>query len=863
VESYGKAQGWIGAGIRRKEDGRLLTGRGQYVDDVQLPDMLHLAVLRSPHAHARIRRVDLAAARARPGVVAVVDGATVRDRLGSLPTGQRKQSEAARIIAVDPTIVPLIRMETQPLLAVEKARFVGEGVAAVLADSRYAAEDAAEQIVVDYEPLPPVTDAAAASQPDAPRVHDEFEDNISLRLQVRAGAPDAVDAAFAAADRVVRRRFRMQRITGIPIETRGVVARPEPDGGLTVWAASQSVHMTRDAIAQALQMEPARIRVIARDVGGGFGIKSGVYPEVILAAWLAREHGRPVKWIEDRTEHLRTATQTRDQVHDIALALRADGTILGLRDRFTVDGGAYNPLGLGQPHNTASHLVGPYRIPAADIEGTVYYTNKAHFAPYRGAGRPEAVFAMDRLLDVAARELGLDPAELRRRNLVTPAEMPYDTGIMARDGHHHVYDSGDYPACLAKALELVGYGALRREQPALWARGVYRGVGLSAYVESTGSGPFEGAVVGLDADGHVWVYTGACSQGQGMETVFAQVCAEQLGVSVDQVTVVPGDTAGIARGQGTRASRSTVTAGAAIAQASQTVGERLRELAAALLEASPADLEVRGAAVQVRGVPDRAVPLAAVVARAADLTPPPPLPSQGRGAPAEPTDSAAPSRTGRGEAQRSQPPAPPSMREGEADRRSQLPAPPFPDREGGPGGLGSPILPIRAEHYFEPPAFTYANAVQAALVEVDVETGQVALLKLVVVHDSGRIINPVLADGQVCGGVAQGIGNALMEEVVYDENGQLVTASLMDYLVPTACDVPPIALGHFESPTPRNPLGFKGLGEGGAIAPPAAIANAVEDALRPFGVEVAATPLTPERVLALIEVAGQRLALSR
>jgi carbon-monoxide dehydrogenase large subunit len=820
VESYGKAQGWIGTSIRRKEDGRLLTGRGQYVDDVQFPGMLHLAVLRSPHAHARIQRIDAEAARARPGVVAVVTGATVRERLGPLPTGGRKQGEAARVIAIAPEVVPLIRMEVQPLLAVEKTRFVGEAVAVVLAESRYAAEDAAEAIVVDYEPLSAVTDVAAASQPAAPRLHEEFEDNVSLRLHVTAGAPDAVDAAFASADRTVRRRVRMQRITGIPIETRGVVARPESDGRLTVWAASQSVHMSREAIAQGLQMDPARIRVIARDVGGGFGIKSGVYAEVLLVAWLAREYGRPVKWTEDRTEHLQSATQTRDQVHDIEVALRADGTILGLRDHFTVDGGAYNPLGLGQPHNTASHLVGPYRVPALDVEGAVYYTNKAPFAPYRGAGRPEAVFAMDRLLDAAARELAIDPADLRRRNLVTLAEMPYDTGIMARDGKNHVYDSGDYPACFEKALDLIGYDALRREQSALWARGVYRGVGLSAYVESTGSGPFEGAVVGLDADGHVWVYTGACSQGQGMETVFAQVCAEQLGVSVDQVTVVPGDTAGIARGQGTRASRSTVTAGAAIGHASQLVGARLRELAADLLEASPADLEIRGATVQVRGVPDRAVTLAEIAHRA-NLTPQPPLPrDDGNPAPSSPAP----------------------------------PAPPFLHREGGLGGVGPP-LPIQAEHYYEPPAFTYANAVQAALVEVDVETGQVTLLKLVVVHDSGRIINPVLADGQVCGGVAQGIGNALMEEVVYDENGQLVTGSLMDYLVPTACDVPPIALGHFESPTTRNPLGFKGLGEGGAIAPPAAIANAVEDALRPFGVEVTATPLTPERVLALIDAA--------
>src|SRR5579884_1215605 len=788
MQSYGESQGWIGAGIRRKEDGRLLTGEGQYVDDLNLPGTLHLAMLRSPHAHARIRGLDLAAARARPGVVAVVDGATVRERLGPQLTADRKRVEGERMNAADPGCVPLLRTETQPLVAADKVHFVGEPVALVLAESRYAAEDATEQIVVDYEPLPPVVDVEAASRPDAPRVHDDLPDNLALRLHLRVG--DA-DAAFATADRVVARRFRMRRLTGIPIETRGVLAQPEPDGGLTIWAASQMVHVAREAIAHHLGLDASRIRVIARDVGGGFGIKSGAYAELILAAWLAREHGRPVKWIEDRFEHLRTATQARDQVHDIALALRADGTILGLRDRFTVDAGAYNPHGLGQPYNSATHLVGAYRVPSLDVEVAVYYTNKAHFAPYRGAGRPEAAFAMDRILDCAARELGLDPAELRRRNLITPAEMPYDTGIMGRDGQTASYDSGDYPACFAEALRLVDYDGVRREQPALWARGIYRGVGLSAYAESTGSGPFEGAVVGLDADGHVWVHTGACSQGQGHETAFAQVCAEQLGVPVDQVTVVPGDTAGIERGQGTRSSRSTVVAGSAVAVASRELGERLRELAADLLEASPADLELAGGAVRVRGVPDRSVPFARLV------------------------------------------PTPPAS---------------HPARDGGVEGLG-----LQVTHYYEPPTFTYANAVHAAVVEVDVETGAVRLPRHVVVHDCGRVVNPVLADGQICGGVAQGIGNELMEEIVYDENGQLLNASLLDYLLPTACDVPPIGLGHFESPTPRNPLGLKGLGEGGAIGPPAAIANAVEDALRPLGVEVTETPLSPERVLALIE----------
>jgi len=784
---YGRAQGWIGAPLRRREDARLLAGAGRFVDDLDLPGTLHLVVVRSPHAHARLRDVDLAAARRRPGVVAAIDGAAVWRALGPLPHGARKRGEAARLRALDPTLVPVLRLETQPLVAVEVVRYVGEPVALVLATDRYPAEDAAEQVAVAYEPLPALVDLEAAARPDAPRVHADLPDNLSLRLHLRHG--DAA-AAFAAADRVVARRFRLPRTTGVPIETRGVLARPEPGGGLTVWAASQSVHLLRDAIAEQLRLDPARVRVVAPDVGGGFGVKSGVQSEAILAAWLALAHGRPVKWIEDRAEHLRSAPQARDQLHEIALALRADGTLLGLRDRFLVDTGAYNPLGLGQPFNTASHLVGPYRVPAVDIEGAVYFTHKAPYAPVRGAGRPEAVFALERALDLAARQLGLDPVELRRRNLITPAEMPYATGLRARDGQPQQYDSGDYPALLERALDLVAYARLRAEQPALWARGVYRGVGVAAYVETTGSGPFESAAVGLDAAGHIWVYTGACAQGQGHETVFAQICAERLGVPVEQVTVVGGDTGAIARGQGTRASRSTVAAGSAIAEAARAVAAQLRARAAAWLEASPADLELRDGLVRVRGVPDRAAPFAQLVAAAA---------------------------TG-----------------------ALVAAP------------GRPPLVLHAACDYEPPTFAYASAVHAAVVEVDIATGAVKLLRYAVAHDAGRLVNPLLADGQVCGGVAYGIGNALFEELRYDASGQLLTASLSDYLLPTSADLPSIALAHLESPTPRNPLGVKGLGEGGAIGPPAALANAVEDALRPFGVEVHAVPLTPERVLALL-----------
>ncbi len=523
--------------------------------------------------------------------------------------------------------------------------------------------------------------------------------------------------------------------------------------------------------------------------------------------------------------------QSRDQVHDVELALRTDGTLLGVRDRFTIDSGAYNPLGMVQPYNSAAHLIGPYRAPALDVEASVYYTNKAALGAYRGAGRPECVFAMDRALDEAARELGLDPADLRRRNMVSAAEMPYDVGLTYRDGQPQVYDSGDYLACLEEALRLVDYAGVRREQPALWARGVYRGVGVSAYVEGTGIGPYEGGSVGIDADGQVWVYTGACTQGQGHETTFAQLAADQLGVTPDQVTVVTGDTGGIARGKGAQASRLAVVAGTAIARACEAVGERLRALAADVLEARADDLELAGGAVRVRGVPERAASFARLAAAAAV-------------------------------------PAPLTEREGQAD--DALTSSPLPLQGRGAGGVASngerplpvdrPALALRETRYYEPPTVTYANAVHAALVEVDVDTGEVQLLKYVVTHDCGRVINPIVVDGQVHGGVAQGIGNALLEELVFAENGQLLSGSLLDYLVPNACDVPPLALGHFESLSPRNPLGLKGLGEGGAISPPAAIGNAVADALGPLGVSVDATPLTPERVLGWIDDARGRAA---
>jgi carbon-monoxide dehydrogenase large subunit len=532
--------------------------------------------------------------------------------------------------------------------------------------------------------------------------------------------------------------------------------------------------------------------VIAPDVGGGFGIKGVLYPEDLLVGLLAIDLGLPVKWIEDRLEHMVSAVHAREQVHEIELGLDADGGIVALRDHVLVDTGAYNPLGLVIPYNTIAHLMGPYRVPSFEATAEGVITTKTPTAPYRGAGRPEAVFAVERALDLAARRLGHDPVELRMRNLVRPDEMAFDTGILYRDGEPLVLDGGDYPDVLRRAAELVGWDEPHPPEPD--GRLVGRGVGV--YVEGTGIGPFEGAHLEVDDDGRVAVRTGACSQGQGHATVFAQVCADHLGVDPDAVDVVTGDTEGVEKGWGTVASRSAVVAGNAVAEAAVVVREHALRVASDMLEIAAADLTLSGGRIVARGAPDRALDLGAV-ARAARA-------------------------------------------DGE---------------------------PLAAQRYFEPSTVTWSNGAHAALVAVDPETGVVELLRYVVVHDCGREINPMIVDGQVRGGVAQGIGGALLEEVVYDEEGQLLNGTLADYLVPTAEEVPPVELERRETPSPLNALGIRGVGEGGAIVPPAAIANAVEDALsrlggaEPPGV-VRRTPLTPPYVRSLAVVAGADLRSS-
>jgi carbon-monoxide dehydrogenase large subunit len=555
---------------------------------------------------------------------------------------------------------------------------------------------------------------------------------------------------------------------------------------MTIWASTQVPYMVRTRVAEQLHLDEDKIRVIAPEVGGGFGPKVNIYPEDILVPYLSMILGKPVRWIEDRREHLLSTAHSRDQIHMVEVACSADGSITGLRDRFLLDCGAYNPFSLTCAYNTAAHLRGPYAIPNYRIRGDCVLTNKMPNVPYRGAGRPEAVFTMDRIIDEVAARLAMDPAEVRFRNLIQPADMPYDQGMLYRDGSRVVYDGGDYPAALKKVMEMVGYEEVRARQddPAQHERPI--GVGLSMYLEGTGIGPYEGAMVRVDPSGHITAHVGSSPHGQSHETVLAQVCADALNVDIDDVTVKAGDTGLLPYGIGTFASRSAVTAGTALMEAAGQVREKILAVASGMLEVHPEDLVLQDGRVAAKGVPTRSLTLAEVAHSAA--------------------------------------PGP----------RSQAPAGQDPGLE--------------ATYYFVPPTVTFAFGAHAVVIEIDAELGTIEIKKYAVVHDSGRLLNPTVVEGQIHGGVAQGIGCALYEEIVYDDEGQLLTSTFMDYLLPTSMEVPHIDQDHQEWRTDRNPLGVKGVGEGGAISPPAAIANALADAYRSLGLADLSIPLSPERV---------------
>jgi carbon-monoxide dehydrogenase large subunit len=775
--------GFIGRSVKPDKSSRFITGNGMYVSDVRLPNMLHAALLRSMHAHARIHGVDVKEALRLDGVVGVWTGREIEGRISAFP--ESFEIHPARWLE---GVKPVLQGARPTALAQGKVHYVGEPVAIVVAEDRANAEDAVDAVLVDYEELPIIVDPEEALQPRATLVHEGSNNNVVFSFGIEKGN---VDGALGAAPHTLRERFRHHRYCAAPLEGRGVVAWVEPKTNiLTVWSSTQMPHLVRRQIAAQLTLPEETVRVIAPDIGGGFGPKVFVYPEEILVPFLALQLGRPVKWIEDRTEHFISTAHGRDQLHDIECAFDREGRILAFRDRFLLDNGAYNPMGLTDAYNTAAHLQGPYKIPNFSVTGTCVSTNKVPNAPYRGAGRPEAVFVMERSIDIIAARLGLDPAEVRRRNFVQPEEMPYHAGILYRDGEPICYDSGNYPETLTQALETAGYDELRKRQQELREQGRYVGIGIGCYVEGTGVGSFEGAQVRIDPSGQLIIATGATGHGQGHETVFAQIAADLWGVTLDKVSLVEGDTASIAFGCGTFGSRSTVNVGSAIYGASARLKEKVLRLAAHLLEANPDDLELGEGKVFIRGLPQRALSFSEL-ARAA-------VPGWA----------------------------------------SKLP-------EGLEPGL-------EATFYFVPPTVTWANAAHLAVIEVEIDTGIIKLLDYVVAHDAGKLINPLMVDGQIHGGVAQGIGAALYEEIAYDQNGQLLSGSFVNYLLPGAIEVPSIKTVHLESPSPLNPLGVKGLGEGGAIAPPAAIANALADALVSFAPRVNEIPLTPDRVLQLL-----------
>lgn len=779
------ADTWVGQRLRRKEDARLVRGAGRFTADIRLPGTLHAAVLRSPFAHAEITRLDVAPALEAEGVVAVFTGADLAGRVGTFIEAAGKEITPALRAQVD------VEVKSCPLppIAHERVLWVGQPVAVVVARDRYAAEDGLEAIEAEYEPLDVVPDAESALRDGAPVLHEGLGGNVAARLAISSGD---VDAAFAAAPFTLRERFTFARSAGNAMETRSVQAAwDEGRDELAVWITSPRPHLIRTNLSEMLGLPLERIRVVAPDMGGSFG--TGLFGEDALIPFAAMALRRPVRWTEDRQEALLGTRHCRDQVHDLELAYDHDGRILALRDRFLVDAGAYNLYAVTVSYNTAAHIRGQYAIDTFSIEGLNVVTTKAPVAPVRGAGRPEAVFALDRALDLVAAERGLDPAEVRRRNLIPAEEMPRPMGMPYRDGQEMVYDSGDYPAQLEQALEAIDYDELRAEQARWRAEGRLVGVGISSYVEGSGFGPYEGAIVRLDQRGHLHVVTGAKPHGQGLETTLAQVCADEFGLPPERVSVTSGDTSQIQFGVGTFASRSAVTAGSAVGIAAGRLREKVLAVAGELLEASVDDLELVADGVASRDVHERAVSFGEIHAAA---TPGP---------------------------------------------RSRLPA-----------GL-EPGLEV--QYYFVPPTVTFASGTHVASVEVDAETGFVKLLRYVTVDDCGRMLNPMIVEGQIQGGVAHGIGSALFEGVLYDEDCQLLTGSYMDYLLPTSTEVPSIEVGHQEFLSDLNPFGIKGCGEGGAVSPPAAIANAVVDALKPLRINVNRVPLGPAALLDLIREA--------
>ncbi|MEU4576438.1 aerobic carbon-monoxide dehydrogenase large subunit [Nonomuraea sp. ATR24] len=777
----------FGEPMPRREDPRLLTGQGRYLDDLG-PGALAAAFVRSPHAHARIRDIDVSGALDVDGLVAVYTWEDLPERIGR-PL---------------PLLIPhpaLTHGRTARPLARDVVRHVGEPVVMVVAEDRYLAEDACALIEVDYEVLEPVAGLEEAARGDR-LVHADVPGNVGAHLVQEvpsAGGRSAADA-IAAAPHTLSFRLDIERSASMPLEGRGVYARWD-GADLRVYSSTQTSTSVRMAIAAALELPLPHVEVIAPDVGGGFGVKIvHPWPEELLVPWAAMLLGREVKWAEDRREHFVAAAHERGQVHRVRVGFDDEGRVLGLDVSILHDHGAYTPYGIIVPIVTSTQLLGPYRIGAYRVEFTAVYTNTVQVTPYRGAGRPQGVFCMERTMDKIARYLGKDRTEVRAANLIRPEEFPYDQGLTFQDGRPLVYDSGDYPEMLRMIKELIGWDSFER------APG--RGIGIGCYVEGTGVGPYEGGHVQITSDGRVHVSTGLTSQGQGHETAFAQIAATELGVPVERVSVVTGDTRRFGYAVGTFASRAAVMSGNAIALACAEVRAKALRVAAAALEADPADLTVTDGLVHVVGAPSASIPLATVAVLANPLR---------------------------------------YAFDEETARATQFAGAASPDRP--------PVEPgeepgLEGRGYYSPIRSTFAAGMHAAVVETDPETAEIKVVRYAVVHDCGRLINPMIVEGQIHGGVAQGIGGALYERMAYDGDGQLLNASFMDFLMPYATEIPPIETGHLETPSPLNPLGIKGAGEAGVIPVSAVIASAVEDA---EGISIDRMPLSPSDLFHLRE----------
>ncbi len=766
----------IGAGLPRIEDHALLTGSGRYVDDIRLSDALHAAFVRSPHPHALIRAIDGTRARALPGVFAVLT-------LDDIARAMAKR----RMMRTSNSGMPLDRCWAFAL-ADGEVSYVGEPVALVLANNRYTAEDGAGLVDVDYEVLPAAGDCRGAIRPGAPTVRRELSSNVVASYRLGYGD---VDAAFRAAAQVLRESFWPHRGAGHSIEGRGIAVESRAaDGSLTVYASTQKAHDLFNTLTSLLGIDEYRLRVVTPEVGGGFGPKLCVYAEDVAVAAAANLLGRSVKWIEDRREHFLGAAQERDQHWSMEIAVDSVGRILGIRGRLLHDLGAYALQDVNLPYNSASTLSGPYAVPAFSMEVTIALTNKVPVSSVRGAGYPQASFVMERLMDRVARELGLDRAELRRRNLIPSAKMPYTKPLKTRAGATIVYDSGDYPACQAAVAAAIGWDGFAARQQQARQYGRWIGIGLAHALKGTGRGPFESGLVRVSPSGRVSVFTGAAAMGQGVKTALAQICAAELGVRPTDVQVIAGDTQAVPLGLGGFASRQLVTAGNSVLLASRGVARKAKKLASQILEVAEDDLELADGALRVVGAHEMAVPLGELA------------------------------RILRG-------------------------APGYPFPEGIDPGL-------QDSSHFRTDALTYANACHAAEVEVDIETGEVLIRRYVALQDSGILVNPVIVDGQVHGGIAHGIGNALFERMDYDEAGQPLTTNFAEYLLPIATSLPMFETQYKMTPSPLNPLGAKGAGEVGTIPAAAAVANAIEDALWPLGVRITRFPITPPLLLELI-----------